>query len=42
MHDEQKDEIVYEPVPGYRTVFAIIMAAATIYLAAIFYRSLAG
>lgn len=41
MHAD-KDEIVYEPVPGYRTIFFIIFGVAAGYLAAIFYLSLTG
>lgn len=42
MHDNHKDEIAYEPVPGYRTAFHIIFVAATVYLGAIFYFSISG
>ncbi len=40
--DDHKDEIVYEPVPGYRRAFHIIFVLAVVYLGAIFYASLAG
>ena len=41
MHDK-KDEIVYEPVPGFRTIFFIIFGIAAAYLGAIFYLALTG
>ena len=41
MHDDQ-DEIVYAPVPGYRTAFHIILVLAVLYLGAVFYFSIAG
>jgi|GEM_PF-3217127 len=41
MHND-KDEIVYEPVPGYRRAFHILFVLAAVYLGAIFYTSLAG
>ena len=41
MHND-KDEIVYEPVPGYRRAFHIIFALAVGYLGAIFYLARTG
>lgn len=35
MHEE-KMELTHEPVPGYKTVFAVILVAGVLYLAAIF------
>lgn len=36
MPEEEKTELAHEPVPGYRTVFYITIAAAIIYLGYIF------
>ena len=33
---KETDEIRYDPVPGFRPVFFVIMAAATLYLGFIF------
>lgn len=37
---EEKDEISYEPVPGYKPVFFIVFAVSLIYLAVVFISSL--
>ncbi|MEJ2325235.1 MAG: hypothetical protein P8Y77_10755 [Nitrospirota bacterium] len=35
-HDEEPMELGHEPVPGYRTAFYIVLAAAVLYLGATF------
>jgi len=41
MHEgEEKMELSHEPVPGYRKVFAIVLAIASLYLAIILFTTL--
>ncbi len=37
---EELKELAHEPVPGYRTVFYIVMAIAVLYLAIILLKTL--
>jgi len=36
-NNNQHDEIAYEPVPGFRTAFFVIMIVAVVYLATLFF-----
>jgi hypothetical protein len=37
---EELQELGHDAVPGYRTVFYIVMAAATLYLAVILFKTI--
>jgi hypothetical protein len=36
MEEKEKMELSHEPLPGYRTIFAVVLVVAVIYLAVIF------